>query len=220
MKTFLPDLRNKNGMLTCEASSLYKYYNELNPAEHAKNIAHFNDNRISPKEGELHEPFENWLHTYNHAPERAIATQNWHGKVTAALFAALGIAKPRTKTAMLAALRKPEKYAIFNHCPHLAVDVPAGYFTITARTADGKRFTFAFLPKGKDGRDGTMCVDVKFHDAPNMEHKDGDRALNGMHVVGFTTGHNTFDTRTQDKTTTLLTVLVHDEYYPAKPAKA
>jgi len=54
-------------------------------------------------------------------------------------------------------------YAQFNRVPHLAVDVPDGYLTITAKMSDGRRITFAFLPY----REGAppSCVDVVYHDS-------------------------------------------------------
>lgn len=48
----------------------------------------------------------NWLERYHAAPEQAIATTNWTGKVTQALFFALGLQQPRTKKDMLAVLTR------------------------------------------------------------------------------------------------------------------
>lgn len=45
--------------------------------------------------------FGNWLDRYAALPDSAIATQNWGGKVTRALFHALAIKQPRTKKEML-----------------------------------------------------------------------------------------------------------------------
>lgn len=53
-------------------------------------------------------------------------------------------------------------YAPFNPNPHLAVDIPDGRFTITARTSEGKRITFAFLPYQEGGP--PQCVDIQYHD--------------------------------------------------------
>lgn len=52
--------------------------------------------------------FGNWLARYQDTPERALATTNWAGKVTRALFAALKIKQPRTKDAMISALLEKE----------------------------------------------------------------------------------------------------------------
>jgi hypothetical protein len=53
-------------------------------------------------------------------------------------------------------------YARFNGNPHLAVDVPDGGFTITAKTSEGKRITFAFQPYKNGGP--PQCVDIAYHD--------------------------------------------------------
>ena len=60
--------------------------------------------------GENHDTLEcetimgNWLEAYQNDPPSRIATQNWRGKVTKALFLALGIKQPRRKDDMLAKL--------------------------------------------------------------------------------------------------------------------
>lgn len=46
-----------------------------------------------------------WMERYHTNPMVALATQNWYGKVTKALFLSLGIKQPRTKAQMLLALR-------------------------------------------------------------------------------------------------------------------
>jgi hypothetical protein len=96
-------------------------------------------------------------------------------------------------------------YAEFNRNPHLAVDVPDGGFTITCKTSEGKRVTFAFQPYTTGGP--PQCVDVAYH--------DGEKALNCnrdmtpvFDVIGFgsTPGekgklgkHHDFDTRAMTK---------------------
>lgn len=47
-----------------------------------------------------------WMERYQTDPMFALATQNWNGKVTKALFLSLGITQPRTKAQMLLALRQ------------------------------------------------------------------------------------------------------------------
>ena len=49
--------------------------------------------------------FGNWLDRYKSCPACTIATANWGGKVTKALFHALGMKQPRNKTEMLNALK-------------------------------------------------------------------------------------------------------------------
>jgi hypothetical protein len=63
-------------------------------------------------------------------------------------------------------------YAEFNNMPHLAVDVPDGDgMTITARTSEGKRITFSFLPYRKGG--APQCVDICYHDNGTARIKEG-----------------------------------------------
>lgn len=57
---------------------------------------------------EVEHAFTNWLERFNKTPEKAIATKNWAGKVTQALFHALGVTQPKTKRDMLAALKNPQ----------------------------------------------------------------------------------------------------------------
>lgn len=62
---------------------------------------------MNPQEGStaaIEETMGNWLARYERKPSAAIATTNWAGKVTAALFKALGIQQPKTKTRMLEVL--------------------------------------------------------------------------------------------------------------------
>ena len=53
-------------------------------------------------------------------------------------------------------------YAKFNGVPTLCVDVPDGGFTISAKTSEGKRITFSFMPYRTAGPPG--CVDIAYHD--------------------------------------------------------
>ena len=55
-----------------------------------------------------------------------------------------------------------EGYATFNGFEHLCVDVPDGGFTISAKTSEGKRITFSFLPYKSGGP--AQCVDICYHD--------------------------------------------------------
>ncbi len=79
-------------MKTVKPSELRTAYVALFPSEGSPNLA------------DLDRIFGNWLEQYEANPDRAIATQNWCGKVTRALFAALKLRQPRTKRDMLAAL--------------------------------------------------------------------------------------------------------------------
>ncbi|MFW2854085.1 hypothetical protein ACM61V_19625 [Sphingomonas sp. TX0543] len=53
-------------------------------------------------------------------------------------------------------------FAGFNDVPHKPIDVPDGEYTITARTSDGRRVTFCFLPDRE--RSPAGFVDIQYHD--------------------------------------------------------
>lgn len=73
-------------------------------------------------------------------------------------------------------------YAQFNGVPHLAVDVPDGGFTVTAKTSEGKRITFSFMPYRDGGPAG--CVDICYHDSGNSDNFQG-RDLTTFDVLMF-----------------------------------
>lgn len=100
-------------------------------------------------------------------------------------------------------------FAKFNGGPHLCVEVPDGHFTITARTSEGKKITFAFCPYQDNGP--PQCVDVQHHTSPKS-------VLNGsivcpvQKIICFTPGHNTFASNLNDTIpTTLVTVILKDK---------
>lgn len=65
--------------------------------------------RYTPAQIEDHERImDNWLTQYQANPESALATTNWGGKVTQALFHALHLRMPRTKQDRLIALETPQ----------------------------------------------------------------------------------------------------------------
>ena len=80
-------------MKTVTAEQLYKAYVELYPTEAAP-----------PSDNDPHGPYRGWLARYKDSDGQCIATQNWSGKVTRALFRALKTKQPRAKRDMLAAL--------------------------------------------------------------------------------------------------------------------
>jgi len=82
-------------------------------------------------------------------------------------------------------------YAEFNRNPHLCVDVPDGGFTITAKTTEGKRITFAFQPYKNGGP--PQCVDIQYHDGEQGLTQNGD-PWPVFDVLGFA-GNKGFDTR-------------------------
>jgi len=96
-------------------------------------------------------------------------------------------------------------FAVFNGGPHLTVDVPDGNFTISARTSDGKRVTFAFCPYEKDAP--ASCVDVQVHQGQETI-KNGDRELPIQRVICFTPGNSVFRSDSESKRVTLTTFLL------------
>jgi hypothetical protein len=54
-------------------------------------------------------------------------------------------------------------YAEFNRNPTLCIDIPDGGFTLSAKTSEGKRITFAFQPYVTGGP--PKCVDIQYHDS-------------------------------------------------------
>lgn len=100
-------------------------------------------------------------------------------------------------------------FAIFNRGPHLEVEVPNGHFTITARTSEGKRVTFAFCPYQENGP--AQCVDILYHDSEVIK-MNGDHPCPVQAVTLFTTGSNVASTKLNDeKPCTLATVLLNKE---------
>ena len=89
-------------MKTVTPTQLLDAYNELNPGEHS--IPEHHD--PSTFRADVERIFNNWLTRYRDSPELALTVgkSNWGGKVTTALFKALGIKQPKTKSAMLRAL--------------------------------------------------------------------------------------------------------------------
>lgn len=74
----------------------------------AKSYAALNPDERLPLCQDTFTTFGNWLERYQREPDKALATTNWCGKVTRALFHSLGMKCPRTKGAMIAALTETE----------------------------------------------------------------------------------------------------------------
>lgn len=101
-------------------------------------------------------------------------------------------------------------FAQFNGWDHLCVNVPDGGFTITAKTSEGRKITFAFCPYKKGGP--PQCVDVQRDDA-EVTIQNGDDALPVQQVICFGRGNDKFRselTTDEKKAVTLMTVLLHD----------
>jgi hypothetical protein len=84
------------------AAQLVDAYYALNPREHR--IPEHQD--PASARADLERIFNNWLESYLANPQLAISVvkTNWRGKVTTALFNALALKQPKTKTAMLRTL--------------------------------------------------------------------------------------------------------------------
>jgi hypothetical protein len=109
-------------------------------------------------------------------------------------------------------------FAYFNGGDHLCVDVPDESFTVSCRTSEGRRITFAFLPYRENGP--PQAVDIQYHDSPVLiEHSD--TVLPAQSFIGF--GPRRGDVRYSRHSTkpcTLLTVILSDECPNLTDAKA
>ena len=83
-------------------------------------------------------------------------------------------------------------YAEFNRNPHLCVDIPDGGFTISAKTSEGKRITFAFQPYVTGGP--AQCVDIQYHDADFPLGRNGAPRFDALLF-----GEKDYDTRKNTK---------------------
>lgn len=98
-------------------------------------------------------------------------------------------------------------FAGFNRGPHLEVEVPNGHFTITAKTSEGKRVTFAFCPYEEDG--APRCVDILYHDS-GVVKMNGDHPCPVQAVTLFTAGGSIASSKlNDDKQCTLATILLN-----------
>jgi hypothetical protein len=99
-------------MKTVTAAQLVDAYDELNPGEHNHTdipayLARTNgQGDPAATLADVERTFGNWLNCYELEPETAISVVKtaWAGKVTTALFKALGITQPKAKRTMLRAL--------------------------------------------------------------------------------------------------------------------
>ena len=113
---------------------------------------------------------------------------------------------------------KRHGFAVFNGGKHLYVDVPDDNFTVSCRTSEGRRITFAFLPYKKGGP--PQAVDIQYHDSPVLiEHSD--TVLPAQSFIGF--GPKRGDVRYSRHSTkpcTLLCVILSDDCPNVTGAKA
>jgi hypothetical protein len=92
-------------LVNLDARKLLDTYYDLNPDEASAQERHLRANPgIDPTKfwDDVEETFSNWLDLLREKPERALATTNWHGKVTKAYFTMKGVKPlPKTKKEML-----------------------------------------------------------------------------------------------------------------------
>lgn len=91
-------------MKTSTPKQLADAYDALYPEEAARQIAHLRANNLGITDSEREHPFRNWLTAYESHPVDALAIANWRGKVTKALFHALGIKQPARLGQMITVL--------------------------------------------------------------------------------------------------------------------
>jgi hypothetical protein len=107
----------------------------------------------------------------------------------------------------------------FNNGEHVFIELEPGQWqTVSCRLPNGKYVTFAFCPGSNDNPTELECVDIHATVGRHWtdEHTAG-RDHWQQHLVGFSKGGTTFDTRKIKQTTSLATLLLHKNYHAAKP---
>lgn len=85
-------------------------------------------------------------------------------------------------------------FATFNLCPHLAVDIPDGGFTITTKTNDGRTVTFHFGVYREGGP--PTFLDIQYHSSgSSVPDGSGDPAPIFDMLTISKGGANHFDSR-------------------------
>ena len=97
----------------------------------------------------------------------------------------------------------------FNDGAHICVEVPDGHTTISVRTSEGRRITFAFVPYSPDG--APQCVDILDHDGEQVL-VDGEERPH-QQIIAFRGGRTSFHAGAAGENdvvpVTLTTVLIH-----------
>lgn len=105
-------------------------------------------------------------------------------------------------------------YAVFNRGPHLRVDIPNGWSTITCKLANGKMITFTFIPYEKDGV--PQCVDISARQGGPMI-LNGGQQVEVQNVIVFSAGNWCYSTPKvpveKSKMPTLTTVLLTGAWF-------
>ncbi|WP_159513329.1 hypothetical protein [Sphingomonas sp. T1] len=114
----------------------------------------------------------------------------------------------RTLTVMTEADAKALGFAGYNDVPHTVIDLPDGAFTVSAKTSDGRRVTFCFMPYG-DGP--ARFVDVQYHErGTSIPNGDGGQSPT-FNAFGITReGKHVVDARelTEDTKPSILVLLL------------
>jgi hypothetical protein len=74
-------------------------------------------------------------------------------------------------------------FASVNNVPHLCVELPDGHNTISVRTSDGKRITFAFIVTSWPPGGPADCVDIVYHDSGSTRSSPNGGALPTFDVI-------------------------------------
>lgn len=94
----------------------------------------------------------------------------------------------------------------FNRAEHLFVELEPGTVqTISVKLPNGKFVTFSFV-NASDKSENFECCDI--HSTVGKPVHRNNRDFFAHAIVGFTVGHNTFDTRSMKEPTTLATLLL------------
>lgn len=99
---------------------------------------------------------------------------------------------------------KDAGFATFNDGDHLCVEIPDKSFTITAKTSEGKKITFAFGQYEENGP--PKCVDIQHHTSGAFK-ENGERQIPIQEGICFTTGQDTFIFKKDDPKPTTLVVI-------------
>lgn len=98
----------------------------------------------------------------------------------------------------------------FNRCEHLFVELESGKVqTISVKLPLGRFVTFSFI-NSSDGSENFECCDI--HTTAGRPIHLNNRDFFAHAMVGFTVGHNTYDTRKMTEPTTLATLLLSPEH--------
>lgn len=84
-------------------------------------------------------------------------------------------------------------FETFNQGPHLCVNVPDGWSTVSCKLSNGETITFAFCPYRKDGV--PRCVDVHTTSGPTVEINGGRDTAPMQRILAFSGGGNAYMAR-------------------------